>query len=89
MNIVMWILAGGVLGWVGYSFLGFNRAQGILVSMTMGVVGGLLGGNTIAPLFTATPALTGDFNSSALFFAAGTAAALLVLCNLAYDRWAV
>jgi len=89
MNTVMWILAGGILGWAAYSFLGFNRAQGVLVSMIIGAVGGLLGGNTIAPIFTAAPAVTGDFSSSALFFAAGAAAALLVAGNLAYNRWGV
>jgi len=89
MNIVMWILAGGMLGWVGYAFLGFNRAQGMLVSMTIGAVGGLLGGNTIAPLFSAAPTVAGDFSSSALVFAAGAAAALLVAGNLANDRWHV
>jgi uncharacterized membrane protein YeaQ/YmgE (transglycosylase-associated protein family) len=89
MNVILWILAGGILGWVAYSYLGFNRAQGVLVSMIIGAVGGLLGGNSIAPIFNAAPAVTGDFSASALFFAAGTAAALLAAGNLAYNRWGV
>lgn len=88
MNVILWILAGGILGWVAYSFLGFNRAQGALVSMIIGAAGGLLGGNSIAPIFTAAPTLAGDFSSSALVFAAAAAAALLAAGNLAYNRWA-
>ena len=89
MNIAMWILAGGILGWAGYSILGFNRERGMVVSLVIGAVGGLLGGNAIAPIFAAAPAVTGDFSPSALFFAAGAAAALLAAGNLAYNRWGV
>jgi hypothetical protein len=39
MNIVMWILAGGVLGCVGYSYLGFNEDLGIAVSAACLVLG--------------------------------------------------
>ena len=27
MNIAMWILAGGILGWVGYAFMGYNAER--------------------------------------------------------------
>lgn len=89
MNIVMWILAGGILGWVGYSHLGFNEERGMVVSIIIGAVGGLLGGKMIAPMFTAAAAIPGDFSASALFFAAGVAAALLAAGNLVSKRWNV
>ena len=89
MNIVMWMLTGGVVGWAGYSFLGFNEKRGMLASIIIGTVGGFFGGNMIAPMFVAAAALPGDFISSALFFAAAVAAAFLALGNLVYDRWRV
>lgn len=89
MNIVMWLLAGGILGWVGYSFLGFNEQRGMVVSIIIGTVGGLFGGKLIAPMFTAVAAVPADFSSSALVFAAAAAAAFLAVGNLVYHRWGV
>jgi uncharacterized membrane protein YeaQ/YmgE (transglycosylase-associated protein family) len=88
MNIVVWILAGGALGWAGCSFLGFNEARGTAVSIVIGALGGFIGGKLVAPLFTAA-ALPGDFSVSALFFAAAVAAAFLAAGNLIHNRWGV
>jgi uncharacterized membrane protein YeaQ/YmgE (transglycosylase-associated protein family) len=89
MNILMWMLAGGFLGWAGYSFLGFNEGRGMMVSVVIGTLGGFIGGNVIAPLFSAAAAIPGDFNTSALFFAAAVAAVFLSVGNLVYTRWGV
>ena len=89
MNIAMWMLTGGILGWVGYSYLGFNEERGMTVSVIIGALGGLLGGNAIAPIFTAAAAVPGDFSVSALFFAAAVATAFLAAGNMVYDRWGV
>jgi uncharacterized membrane protein YeaQ/YmgE (transglycosylase-associated protein family) len=88
MNIAMWMLAGAILGWVGFSYLRFNEARGMMISMVIGGVGGLVGGNMIAPLFTATT-VPGAFSSSAMVFAAIAAAAFLAVGNLVYNRWGV
>ncbi len=89
MNIVMWMLAGGILGWVGHAFLGFNEERGMVVSAIIGTVGGLFGGKLIAPMFTAAAAVPETFSLSALFFAAAVAAAFLAIGNLVGKRWGV
>jgi len=89
MNIVLWMLAGSALGWVGYSFLRFNEERGLMVSVIIGAVGGIVGGKLIAPMFTAAAAVPADFSSSALVFAALVAAASLAAGNLVYNRWGV
>jgi uncharacterized membrane protein YeaQ/YmgE (transglycosylase-associated protein family) len=89
MNIVVWMLAGGILGWVGYAFLGFNEERGMVVSVVIGTVGGLFGGKLIAPMFTAAAAVPEAFSLSALFFAAALAAAFLAVGNLVGKRWGV
>ena len=89
MNIAVWMLAGSILGWVGYSLLGFNEGRGVKVSIIIGTLGGLLGGKVIAPMFTAAAAVAGDFSLSALFFAAAVAAVSLAVGNLVYNRWGV
>ena len=89
MNIVIWMLAGALLGWIGFSHLQFNQERGRLVSMVIGAVGALIGGNVIAPMFTAAQAVPGAFSASALVFAAIVAAGLLFAGNLVHDRWGV
>ena len=87
MNIVVWMLAGGMLGWVGFKFAGFNEERGMVVSIIIGAVGGFLGGNVLAPMFTAAETVPGAFSVSALVFAAAVAAAALAAGNLVYKRW--
>jgi len=89
MDIFMWILVGGIVGGAGYSYLGVNEHRGIVVSAVIGALGGVLGGQMLAPLFITpgTAAVPGDFNASALFFAAAAAAAFLALGDLVYRRW--
>ena len=89
MDIVLWMLTGSVLGWVGCSYLGFNAGRGVAVSIIIGAMGGFLGGNIVAPIFTTAAEVPGDFSVSALFYAAAFAAAFLVLGNLVHDRWGV
>ena len=88
MNIVMWMLAGALLGWIGYTYVRFNEGRGMMVSVIIGAVGGLVGGNMIAPLFTATE-VPGAFSSAALIFAAAAAAAFLAAGNMIYNKWGV
>ena len=89
MNIVIWALAGALLGWASYSYLSYNEARGKLASMAIGAVGALLGGNVIAPMFTAAPAVPAAFSAATLVIAAVVAAVALVVGNLVYTRWGV
>jgi uncharacterized membrane protein YeaQ/YmgE (transglycosylase-associated protein family) len=89
MNIIVWMLAGGTLGWAACSYLGFNEERGMIVSIIIGALGGLAGGKLIAPMFTAAEAVPGDFSFSALLFAGAVAAAFLAVGNLVHDRWGV
>ena len=88
MNIAIWILAGGILGWVGYAFLGFNAERAKLVPILIGAAGGFFGGKVVAPMFTAG-AVPVHFSMVALFFAAAVAAAFLAAGNFVYNRWGV
>jgi uncharacterized membrane protein YeaQ/YmgE (transglycosylase-associated protein family) len=89
MNIVTWILAGGILGWIGYAYLGYNEQRGVMVSTLIGGAGGFLGGKLIAPMFAAAPAVAGDFSAVALIFAAAVSAACVFVGNMVQNRWGV
>jgi uncharacterized membrane protein YeaQ/YmgE (transglycosylase-associated protein family) len=87
MNIILWLLAGALLGWGGYSIMKLNESIGMLAATTLGAIAGILGGKEIAPMFSGAPLIPGGFSPSALFFALGTAAAVLVALHMVMARW--
>ena len=89
MNITMWILAGGILGCIAYSYLGFNEERGLIVSIIIGSIGGFFGGNVLAPALGSPAAIPGEFNMVALFFAAAVASAFLFAGSVLDKRWGI
>lgn len=89
MDIVMWMLAGGVIGWVGFAYLGFDETQGVIGSVIIGMVGGLLGGRELAPMFGFAAAVPGDFSLNALFVALASAVACLAIANMIHNRYSI
>ena len=86
MNIVMWMLAGAIVGWVGFSFMRYNEERGLMVSAIIGAIGGLVGGKLLAPMLMTVP---DAFSAAGLVFAAFVAAAALFAGDLIQDRWGV
>jgi uncharacterized membrane protein YeaQ/YmgE (transglycosylase-associated protein family) len=89
MDIVMWIVAGGALGWAGFTLLGINERRGTIVSVIIGAMGGIIGGQLLAPIMSSSPIVSGDFNIQALFIAAISAAACLAIGNMIEQRFGV
>ena len=44
MNVIGWIVVGGIAGWISGSLIGARTARGCLPNVFVGVIGGLLGG---------------------------------------------
>jgi uncharacterized membrane protein YeaQ/YmgE (transglycosylase-associated protein family) len=89
MNIVMWMLAGGALGWAAFALLGINEKRGTMVSIIIGALGGVIGGQMLAPLMSSSPIVSGDFNVQALFIAGISASACLAIGNMIEQRFGV
>ena len=89
MNVILWMLAGGVVGWIACSALHVNAARGLVVSAIIGVAGGLLGGHVLAPIFGAAAGEAGDFSPFALVVAVATAVACASLSDMMYERFGV
>ena len=87
MNLLVWALAGGTIGWVGFTLLNFNEERGVLISMLIGAVGGIFGGQVLAPMLSSAPAIAGTFDFWAFFIAGAAAAACLALGNLVHNRF--
>lgn len=44
MGIILWIIFGGLVGWVASKFVGTDGQQGIVMNVIVGVVGAVIGG---------------------------------------------
>ena len=44
MGIILWIVFGGLVGWIASMVMGTNGSQGILLNIIVGIVGAVLGG---------------------------------------------
>lgn len=89
MNIAMWVLAGGVIGWAGFAFLKVNEERGMIISIIIGMVGGFFGGNVLAPMLGAVADTPNDFSLFSMTIAVASAAACLAIGNLVSNRYGV
>jgi uncharacterized membrane protein YeaQ/YmgE (transglycosylase-associated protein family) len=87
MNFIIWIVVGGILGWVASIIMRTNAQQGILLNVVVGVIGALLGGWLIAPLFGTGTINQNDFSIGSLVVSLLGSVILLVIVNL-YQRGA-
>jgi len=89
MNIAMWVLAGGVIGWMGFAMLNANQERGMVLSIIVGVLGGLFGGNVLAPMLGAVTDTPNDFSLFSMAIAVTSAVACLAIGNLVSNRYGV
>jgi uncharacterized membrane protein YeaQ/YmgE (transglycosylase-associated protein family) len=55
MNFIMWLLVGGVIGWLASIVMKTNGQQGIFLNLIVGIVGAMVGGWFISPLVGGAP----------------------------------
>jgi len=89
MNMMVWMLAGGVIGWASFAYLKFSEGRGMMVSVVIGATGGLVGGKLLAPMLGFSAAVPGDFSAAALLLAFMAAAGLLFIGDRIYARYGV
>lgn len=44
MNLIAWIVLGGVAGWIGSNIMGTDDSQGIILNIIVGIIGAGIGG---------------------------------------------
>ena len=50
MGFLIWIIVGGIVGWLASLVMRTDGQQGILLNVVVGIVGAFLGGLIISPL---------------------------------------
>ncbi|RAU17426.1 GlsB/YeaQ/YmgE family stress response membrane protein [Nitrincola tibetensis] len=53
MGIIIWLVMGGIVGWIASIIMGTNAQQGIILNIVVGIVGAVIGGWLIGPLLGA------------------------------------
>ncbi len=44
MDILLWIVFGGLVGWIASMVMGTDAQQGVLMNVVVGIVGAVIGG---------------------------------------------
>jgi uncharacterized membrane protein YeaQ/YmgE (transglycosylase-associated protein family) len=81
MNLILWLVIGGVLGWLASIVMKTDKQQGILLNVIVGIVGAFLGGLLLAPLFGTGTINMGDFSIASLVVSFLGAIILLAIVN--------
>jgi uncharacterized membrane protein YeaQ/YmgE (transglycosylase-associated protein family) len=82
MNIVIWLIMGGILGWIASLLMRTDARQGLITNVVVGVVGALLGGWIVGPMIGGGTINQGDFSGESLMVSLLGAVVLLAFVNL-------
>jgi uncharacterized membrane protein YeaQ/YmgE (transglycosylase-associated protein family) len=88
MNLILILIVGGLIGWIASIVMRTNAQQGIILNIVVGIVGALLAGLLLAPLFGTGNILQGNFSLPAVLVSLLGAVILLAIVNL-FRRGAV
>jgi len=53
MGIIIWLIVGGIVGWLASLIMRRDGSQGIVLNVVVGIVGALIGGWLIGPMLGA------------------------------------
>ena len=81
ISFIIWIIMGAVIGWLASMIMRTNAQQGFFLDMIVGIIGSLLGGWLLSPLFGIPSDLT-TLSIPSLLVALLGAIILLAIVNL-------
>jgi uncharacterized membrane protein YeaQ/YmgE (transglycosylase-associated protein family) len=82
MNFIIWLVVGGLIGWVASMLMRTDGQQGIILNVVVGIVGAFIGGWLLAPMFGAGTINQNDFSLAGLAVSLLGAVILLAIVNL-------
>jgi uncharacterized membrane protein YeaQ/YmgE (transglycosylase-associated protein family) len=82
MNFLIWLIVGGILGWLASLVMKTDGQQGIFLNIVVGIVGALIAGFVIAPLLGTGTINSNDFSVSGLVVSFLGAVVLLAIVNM-------
>jgi uncharacterized membrane protein YeaQ/YmgE (transglycosylase-associated protein family) len=86
MGIIIWLIIGGIVGWLASIVMRRDGSQGIILNIVVGIVGAALGGWLLGP-FLGAPSINSGIISIGTFLVSFLGAViLLAIVNLISRR---
>jgi len=82
MNIIIWLLVGGLIGWLASMVMKTNDSQGTILNVVVGIIGAAVAGWFISPLVGVGTINQNNFSLPALIVSFIGAVILLAIVNL-------
>jgi uncharacterized membrane protein YeaQ/YmgE (transglycosylase-associated protein family) len=82
MNFILWIIVGGIIGWIASIIMRTNAQQGLMLNILVGIIGALLAGFLLTPLFGVGTINQSNFSLPSLILSLLGAIILLAVVNL-------
>jgi uncharacterized membrane protein YeaQ/YmgE (transglycosylase-associated protein family) len=82
MNLIVWLVLGGVVGWLASLIMRTDGQQGIVLNVVVGIVGAFLAGWFIAPLVGVGTINQNNFSVASVLVSLVGAVILLAILNL-------
>lgn len=82
MNVIIWLIAGGIIGWVASLLMRTDGEQGVILNVLVGIVGAAIGGWLISPMVGVPSINDGSLALGPLAVSLLGAVVLLAIVNL-------
>jgi uncharacterized membrane protein YeaQ/YmgE (transglycosylase-associated protein family) len=82
MNFIIWLIAGGLVGWIASLIMRTDAQQGLILNIVVGIVGAFVAGLVLTPLLGIGTINQSDFSLPALLVSLVGAIILLAVVNL-------
>lgn len=82
INFLVWIILGGILGWIASMIMRTDAQQGTFLNIIVGIVGAFLAGMFLSPLFGISTINQNNFSIPSLLVSLLGAVILLGIVNL-------
>jgi uncharacterized membrane protein YeaQ/YmgE (transglycosylase-associated protein family) len=88
MNFILWLILGGILGWLASIIMRTDAQQGLFLNIVVGIIGAMVAGFLLTPPVGIGTINQDSFSLPALFVSLLGAIILLAIVNL-FRRGAV
>ena len=82
INLIVWLIVGGIIGWVASMIMRTNAQQGILMNVVVGIAGAFLAGLLLSPFLGTGTINDSNFSIASMLVSLGGAVILLGIVNL-------
>jgi uncharacterized membrane protein YeaQ/YmgE (transglycosylase-associated protein family) len=82
MNFIIWLIVGGVLGWLASIVMKTNGQQGLILNIVVGIIGAFVAGVVLTPMLGIATINQNNFSLPGLLVSFVGAVILLAVVSL-------